>query len=585
MRQGGTLKQYRWKLRPAVDEAGPQSLTQSLGVSPIVAQLLCQRGFGEIDSARAFLEPRMSSLHDPAALHDCERAAKEVVQAIEASRPIVIYGDYDVDGITAASILWHMVRACGGNITTYVPHRIDEGYGLNCEALRQLASDFDHPLVISVDCGVTALEPARTARDLAMDLIITDHHHLDDAGLPDVDWLVHPGHPQGKYPFKELCGAGVAFKLAWQIAREKCGSERVSDSLRALLLDLISLAALGTIADIVPLVDENRVIARHGLGQIKRTTNVGLNALIDASRLREERVDSYHVGFVLGPRLNACGRMGHAREAVELLTLADSQRAMEIATMLTRENDRRRRVEKDIFKQAEACVIEQGFDQPDCRAIVLGGEQWHPGVIGIVASRLVDRFARPVVLLNLENGCAQGSARSVPGVSIYEALSQAHELFDSFGGHEMAAGMKLASSKVDLLRERVVSYVNEQLSPDDLSTTLEVDAEVALDDLPVRVFEEIDQLAPFGRANELPLLCVRGARLPRPAEVVGQQGRHLRLPLSQGRRVMTAIAFGMGEHREMLPAGCGVDVVFQPKLGSYRGRPQAELHVKDIRRR
>ncbi|MFW5682181.1 MAG: single-stranded-DNA-specific exonuclease RecJ, partial [Phycisphaeraceae bacterium] len=380
----------------SANEAG--RLARDLGVPVIVARLLMRRGYGDAAAARAFLQPSMQDLHDPALLPGAERAAARMARAVVEGQPIVIYGDYDVDGVTASAILWHTLRAAGAKVACYVPHRVEEGYGLHVEAIAAIAS-YDAcpqlredgaspagpPLIVSVDCGITGVAPAERARELGIDLIISDHHEFDPESLPAAHTLVHPrlpaaGDSQGDrasgttaYPFGELCGAGVAFKLAWQFARAYTGETgRLPEAFRRTLMDVLPLAALGTVADVVPLVGENRAIVVHGLGRIKRTPIRGLAALIEAAGLAGETIDAYHVGFVLGPRLNACGRMGHAREAVELLTVADAQRSSELARELTAANEERQAVERAILSEAEAMLQEAGDLSPDRRAIVLG---------------------------------------------------------------------------------------------------------------------------------------------------------------------------------------------------------------------
>lgn len=582
----------RWRFDRVVDVSGLgcSTLAAQAKLPPLVAALLEKRGFTDPASAHTFLEPRLGHLHDPRLLPGAARAAGRLAQAVRDGQPIVVYGDYDVDGVTASAILWHVLRLAGARVDIYVPHRVEEGYGLNSRAIEQLAQG--RPVIVSVDCGITACGPARAAKEAGVDLIITDHHEFDEAGLglPDAHTLVHPRLPGSAYPFGQLCGAAVAFKVAWEFARQHCGSDRLPDPFRDLLLDLLSYVALGTVADVVPLVDESRVMAVYGLGQIKRTGFVGLNALIDASNLREEKIGAYHVGFVLGPRLNACGRMGHAQEAVRLLTTGDPGEAAKIAAFLTRENERRRSVERGIFEQAMRMVVENGYDQPDQRAIVLGHEDWHPGVIGIVASRLVEAFARPVVMLHYPTNSedeaevtAQGSARSVAGVSIYDAIAHCQEMLSSFGGHAMAAGLKVPVSRVDQFRRRLVGWVNDRLAPEDLVGTLEIDTVCRLGDLSLGLFEQIDRLAPFGRANPSPVLCVRGVINDQPARRIGAGGKHLRLMLRQDRRLMSAVGFGMGDLAERLPVGTEIDVVFEPKVSTWQGRRQAEIHVKDLR--
>lgn len=576
----------RWRFATRTDwatDADVRRLAQQLKVDPLLAMLLQQRNITDPGAATQFMRPRMTDLHDPTLLPGIDQAAKRILTAVRDQQPIVIYGDYDVDGITASAILFHLLTAIGASASTYVPHRIDEGYGLNADALRQIASTDPIPLIISVDCGITAVEPAAAARDAGADLIITDHHEFDAAALPDAAALVHPRLPGSTYPFDHLCGAGVAFKLAWHIARLHCGSDRVSDELRGLLVDLMSLAALGTIADVVPLVDENRAITACGLGAIKKTRFAGLNALIDASRLRDEKISAYHVGFVLGPRLNACGRMGHARDAVQLLTDAEGPEAARIAGFLTQENDRRRQTERDIFDEAKQMVIDRGYDSPDQRAIVLASEGWHAGVVGIVASRLVEAFCRPVVMLSITDGEAHGSARSVDEVSIHDALSNCASHLNTFGGHAMAAGMRLDADKVDGFRAALIEQVNAVLGEDALTPVVHIDAACEITDVSLELTQQIDRLSPFGRENPTPVLAIQRVRLARPAHRVGSGGTHLKFTVTDGKTYLDAIAFGFGDMATELAMGVDIDVAFEPKINEWQGRRTAQMVVKDVR--
>jgi single-stranded-DNA-specific exonuclease len=587
MLEAGMLKRWRLRQGGAWSDAAVRDFARLLGVHPVVARLLAERGIIDPVDAEAFLKPRMAALHDPALMPGIVRAAQRVQQAIADGQPIVIYGDYDVDGVTASSILYHTLTQAGANVSTYVPHRIEEGYGLNCDAIAQLCvpGEQGKPLIISVDCGITAVEPAQVAKAAGVDLIITDHHEFNADALPDAYALVHPRLPNSDttYPFGDLCGAGVAFKLAWQIAKVHCGSERVSDAFRDLLLDLLSLAALGTVADVVPLIGENRIITTYGLGQIKRTRFEGLNALIDAARLREEKVDSYHVGFVLGPRLNACGRMGHAKEAVHLLTKARGIEATTIAQQLTGVNDDRRATERRIFDEAREMVVAQGWDSPDRRAIVVGHEGWHQGVVGIVASRLVEAFGRPAIVLNVDNGHAHGSARSIDGFSIHEALAACSEHLTTFGGHDMAAGMRLESTRIDSLRDAIVAFANERITTADLTPIIEVDMECDLAAVDVPVVRQLDRLAPFGRSNPAPVLCVRNVRLSRQPQRMGGNGKHLSLMLEQQGQVRRAIMWQQGDMADELAVGQMLDVVFEAKVSTWQNNPRAEMHLLDVK--
>ncbi len=598
MQEAGT--RYRWQVADDVKGHADRlagELVRSLGVSPLAAKVLALRladthePAQALDAARRFLDPKLTDLHDPAMLPGACEAAKRLVQAVQDKQPIVIYGDYDVDGVTAAAVLWHTLRLAGADVHTYIPHRLDEGYGLNADAIASIINDASaKPLIISVDCGITAVGPAQTAKQLGVDLVITDHHQFDPADLPDAHTLVHPSipitnhqSPTTAYPCPDLCGAGVAFKVAWQFARTFCGSDRLPDDYRKLMVELLSLVALGTVADVVPLTGENRVLTAFGLGRIKQARFAGLSALIDVSKLRDEKIDAYHIGFVLGPRLNACGRMGHARDALELLTTAQGARATELARFLTDENDKRRATERRITEQAKQIIEDRGYAAPDRRVIVVGAEGWHPGVVGIVASRLVDTYHRPAIVLGFNDGVAQGSARSVDGVSIHDALSACSRFMRKFGGHAMAAGLTLAVEHVDAFREALVGEVNALFAEDGLTRRIHVDAEVSPGDCTLEVFDQLAKLAPFGRGNTTPRLLLRGAVLDRPAQRMGTSGKHLSMSFNHNGRSIRAVAFGQGDHAPQLPAGAATDLLFEPKVNTWQGVRRPELHITDFK--
>ena len=590
MNQAGTL--FRWRdraLPDGTDETTIADLARTLNVPVTIAKLLVQRGFAEASRALAFLQPKMVDLHDPALMPGMIAAADRLARAVKEKQRIVVYGDYDVDGITGSAILYHMLSLAGAEVECYVPHRIDEGYGLNSDAIRKLVEQDPSrpPLIISVDCGITGVESASVAKSMGIDLIITDHHEFDPANLPDAYALVHPRLPSDKpaYPFDMLCGAGVAFKVAWQFARALNGTEKLPPTYRELLIDLMAFASLGTISDIVPLVGENRVITMFGLQRIKKTRFAGLNALIDASSLRDEKIDSYGVGFKLGPRLNASGRMDHAAKAVELFTTADLARSHELAAFLTAENTKRRAVEKQIFEEARAMVLERGYDNVNSRAIVVGKEEWHQGVIGIVASRLVEAFCRPAVVFRFDpdSGDAHGSARSVDGVSIHEALCECSSFLDRFGGHAMAAGMHMKTDRIDAFRSALVEAVNARLAPEDLASTLTIDIETKLGDLTCELVRQVEKLAPFGRDNPTPKFRVLDVEVARPAVRMGGSGAHLQLTLKQGTAIIRAIGWGMGDHAAKLVPGVRLDMAFEPNINTWQGVSKVELVITDFR--
>ncbi len=562
-----------WKQRAAV--AVPAG-------RPLLERLLACRGLTDAAAVRAFVEPSLRDLHDPSLIPDLDRAAERILSALRSGEPLVIYGDYDVDGVTATAILFHTLRliAPDAPVSTYVPHRLEEGYGLSTAAIEQLAAQGAR-VIVSVDCGVTAFEPAAAARRTGVDLIITDHHNMDGDSLPAAFAVVHPRCPGSAYPFGELSGAGVAYKLAWRLATLYCGDHRVTAEFRTLLVELLAFAALGAIADIVPLVGENRIIARHGLVRVKHSPNAGLRALVEASGLAGDDIDSDHVGFALGPRLNACGRMGHAREAVELFTTATPVQAAMIAANLCKLNDQRRATEYRIADHAAAMAESAGMTGPDCRAIVLAHADWHAGVIGIVCSRLVDRFHRPTILLQLKDGQAHGSGRSIDGFSLHAALSRCSEHLLSFGGHDMAAGMRLDEGRMAAFTEAFTAQANAGLEPDQLVATVSYDCEASLAELTPETVGKIEMLSPFGMGNPRPRLCLSRVRIDRRPDTFGAHGKHLALMLRQGDRWVRTVAWNWGERRDEVAVGSEIDAIVSPRISSYNG--SVEPVLEDLR--
>lgn len=556
-----------------------EEAARRLGKPPLIAQLLYNRGIDDPGTARAFLNPELKLLHPPEALPGATAAAEIIARAVRDRRRIVIYGDYDVDGTTGTAILWHVLKLADADVSYYIPHRLEEGYGLNGDALRQL-HDEGAGLVITVDCGITAVEEARLARELGLPLIITDHH-APGAELPEADALVHPGVDPG-YPNRDLCGAGVAFKLAWAIAQKVCQSDRVTPAFREFLVSAVGLVALGTIADVVPLVDENRILARFGLSGLRESQMPGLQALIDSARLSDQKINSEHVGFWLAPRLNAAGRMGHARLAAELLTHADATRAREIALYLEEQNRGRQSVERRILKEAMEQIEAQDLASDAHRAIVLAADGWHAGVIGIVAARIVDRWHRPTVMIALENGEGQGSARSIPHFALHEALAECSEHLDAHGGHAMAAGLRIQREKVPAFTEAFVGRANQNLTGKDLLPTLRLDAEVTLGELTEPLVQEIERMAPFGMGNPKPRFASSWLELDREPRVVGKNGGHLQFSLTDGRISRKAIAFGKADLLQPLVDHRRCRVAFEPILNTFNGRTSVELRVRDM---
>lgn len=596
---------HRWLVPSDPGPAEAWTPPRQEALDPLAARVLWARGLREEEPLRLFLDPRMTGLHEPDLLAGCSRAADRLLSAARAGERIVIYGDYDVDGVCAASILFHMLRALAPacDVRTYVPHRLDEGYGLHAEAITQLASEGAR-VIVSVDCGVTAFDAARAAHDAGIDLIITDHHslarapsepeaqardepraHARGSPVPDAFAVIHPriAGERGAYPFPDLCGAGVAFKLAWRIATLAEGNAKLTETIRMVLLDALALAALGTVADVVPLVGENRIIARHGLRRIRHTGLIGLRALIEASGLEGESIDEERVGFILGPRLNACGRMGHARDAMEMLTTAPPDRAREIARMLARLNDERRRTERQILDEAIDQAEQVGMTRDDRRAIVLAGDTWHAGVVGIVCSRMIERFHRPTILLQRTEGECQGSGRSIDGFNLHEALASCAPMLRRFGGHDMAAGLALDADRLPEFVEAFTEHANERLRVEDLTPPLRVDCAATLEELTERAVSQLGGLGPFGRGNPPPSLLLCGVEVARPPQPMGARGAHLSVFVRRGSREMRLVGWGWGDRVGALRAGSRIDAVIEPKVNRWNGSVRVEGELRDAR--
>ncbi|MAT82199.1 MAG: single-stranded-DNA-specific exonuclease RecJ [Phycisphaerae bacterium] len=539
-------------------------------------RILQARGLTDPEAIEAFLSPDLHEVTEPAPLAGIEEAARILADSLEAHRPIVIYGDYDVDGITATSILWHVMKTIDPEapVSSYVPHRLEEGYGLNPEAIRSLAEDGART-IISVDCGITAVEEAALARELGLELIITDHHRArDDGRLPDAAAIVHPGLPGQEHDFPELAGAGVAWKVALHLARHVSGSSDVGASLRNILMDGLCLAAMGTIADVMPLYGENRVIAHYGLRHMEGCRNTGVQSLLDVSGTGSGKQDAQVVGFRMGPRLNAAGRMGHARDAIELFTTADGPRADELARTLSSLNRKRQEVERSILEQAKEMAVEQGMTEPGRHAIVLRHPDWHPGVVGIVCSRLVELYGRPTILMQDDGGQCRGSARSINGYSIHGALAHCEEHIVTYGGHDMAAGMTVESNCFDDFAEAIISHASEHIAPQDLMPELKIDTEIMRLEITNSAIMQLTELRPFGRGNPAPRVLLRDMTIIH-AVPFGKTSDHLKLKLKDEAGAappLEAIWWGQAERCDALRSR-QVNVVGKLEIDDYSRRP------------
>ncbi|MEX0819915.1 MAG: single-stranded-DNA-specific exonuclease RecJ [Pirellulaceae bacterium] len=573
----------RWRIYPH-DAGRIELLERQAGVSPIVAQLLLSRGMGETEAVQRFLDPRMSELRDPELLPGVPNAADRIFAAMQASRRIVIYGDYDADGMTATAILYRCLQLLGADVGYYVPNRLEEGYGLNDEALRKLA-DRGASLVISVDCGIASVAEARTAREIGLELIITDHHQFADE-LPDAAAIVHPRLPGSNYPFAGLCGAGVAFKLAWALCCRASESKRVSERMRSFLLTAIGIAAIGTVADVVPLVDENRILVHFGLNSLQSQPTIGLKALLRVTKLlAKPALTSEDIAFSLAPRLNAAGRLGQAQLGVELLTTDSVERADALADYIHELNSSRDSLERSVYLAANKQIKEQ-FDPSD-PAFVLAGRGWHAGVIGIVAGRLAEKFHRPVVLLTIDElgiKPATGSARSASGLDLHAAFAHCSEYLLAHGGHAAAAGLKVEEANIDGFRTAFCELVEGEVAVQDRVPEVRIDAEAALSQLTLQTVQQLERMAPFGESNPRPVLCATGVELADAPRHLGNGERHISVKVKQHNVALRAVGFGKGDWYEELTTLAGpIDIAYRPVINEFRGRRNVEMHLVDWR--
>jgi single-stranded-DNA-specific exonuclease len=573
-----------WRLHPH-DQGRIAALAQATLISPIVAQLLICRGLDQVQQVRDFLDTKLSQLRDPGELPGASAAAQRIHAAVQARQRIIVYGDYDVDGITGTSLLLQCLRMLGADVGYYIPHRLDEGYGLNHEAIRTLATH-GAKQIITVDCGISSVDEALTVKELGVELIITDHHSLA-ASLPEAAAIVHPQLPGHAYPFAGLSGSGVALKVAWALCQQASGAKKVGERMKNFLMSAVGLAALGTVADAVPLVDENRVLVQYGLRSMKDMPSLGLATLMRITEVdRKAALDCDDLGFMLAPRLNAAGRLGQAQLAVELLTTDDAERATALAEYINELNSSRQSLERSIYLAANKQATED-FDAEQDAALVLADHDWHQGVIGIVAGRLAEKFHRPVILIALDKLGVKpgvGSARSVPGFNLHEALSACGHHLLSHGGHAAAAGLRIEESKLEDFRADFCEHAASEIPHAERIAELWIDAEAPLSLLTLETVLQIERLAPFGQANRRPLFCATGVTLDETPKKIGGGQRHLSLKLSQHGVGLRAIAFGGADWYEDLCQHEGsLDIVFRPMINHFRGRRSVELQITDWR--
>ncbi|WP_339323906.1 single-stranded-DNA-specific exonuclease RecJ [Paenibacillus sp. FSL W8-0194] len=559
---------YSWQT-PSGHEETARTLAKQLSVSPLTASLLASRGITSLDDAEMFLGGSLDALHDPYLLLGMDKAVPRIRQAVEQGEHILIYGDYDADGVSSTSLMIFFMRHLKASFDIYIPHRSNEGYGLHNHAL-----DWAHQqgvsLIITVDTGISAVEQIAYANALGIDVIVTDHHEAPEV-LPEAYALINPKQPGCPYPFKGLAGVGVAYKLAQAILGEPP-------------VEWTEIVAIGTIADLMPLTGENRILVSRGLESMRRTSFPGIRALMEVSGIAMGSVTATNVAFGMAPRINASGRLDHAGSAVALLTSDDADEAQRLSHALDDLNKERQQVVESIVEEALGQLQHKCTDGSVPDVIVLAGEGWNVGVVGIVASKILERYYRPVIILGIdpETGMCKGSARSIPGLDIYEALTSCKELMDHYGGHPSAAGMSLHKDQLQAFEEALNRFAAAAMTEEDYIPVTAADGEWKLSDVPLDVIDEMEMLAPFGMANPVPKLIFRGTRLVETRKM-GKDGKHLKLVVRQDGARMEAVAFGRGDLADVLEEGMTLDILAEVSVNEWNGSRKPQLMLQDMR--
>ena len=562
------------------DPATQVRLAAELSLSPLLCQVLINRGITDATSARTFLTPSLHDLHDPYQILGMDAAVRRITAAVQQGEPMAVYGDYDVDGVTAVALLMTFFEELGLRVASYIPEREGEGYGLNAEAMRHLARQGTR-LLITVDCGSTAVAEVALARGLGIDTIITDHHQPPET-LPAALAVLNPHQPGCGYPNKHLCGVGLVFKLLTALR----ASMRQIGVLRERLPNLkrhLDLVALGTIADVTPIRGENRVIVHYGLQELTHTLKPGLQALRQVSGRQGKAANVGEVGFQLAPRLNASGRLGSAAQSLELLMARDREEAQRLAGLLDAVNQQRRTLQRDVEQMVHERIGQHYGGTPPA-AIVLADADWHLGVVGIVAARIAETYHRPAFLLQINGDTARGSGRSIPAFDLYNGLQHCAEWLRQFGGHRYAAGLTMAAEHLPALQEAFIRYADDRLAPDDMQPVVRLDAVVLLADITEKLVNELTALAPQGSGNPAPVFAAYGVRRASPIRRLGQEGQHARFRVEQDDVSREAIAFQQGDHVAEVAAGGGeFDIAFTPVINTWRDRRTLELQLRDLR--
>lgn len=550
-----------------VEEDKVEQLSRKYNISKLVAKILVNKNIISDKDVNIFLNPSRHDFYDPFLMPDMGKAVDRILQAINNKEKIVIFGDYDVDGITSTTVLKRFLLERGVDVSQYIPNRLFEGYGLNKDAIKDI-SDKDYKLMITVDCGISAIEEVEYANSLGMETIITDHHEPGDI-LPNALAVVDAKRKDNTYPFNQLAGVGVAFKLIQAISISLKLEEKE-------YLKYLDLVCVGTISDIVPLIDENRTIAKLGLKLVQVTKNIGLKTLIDASGYN--KIDSTTISFGISPRINACGRMGHADDALKLFLTEDIQEAKQIAQKLNEYNRERQEIEKRIFDEA----IEQiQNNKAEKDVIVLGSENWHHGVIGIVSSKITEMYFKPSILICFEEETGKGSGRSIPGFDLYEALSKCNKHITRFGGHSMAIGITIEKQQFENFKKDFEEYAHN-CNISDIIPIISIDEAISLKEISIRDVAELKLLEPYGEANKMPLFLCKNLKIQSIRAL--SEGKHLKLSLKDDNYWLDAIGFNLGYLSEDFKIGDKVDIVGTLEINQYKGRENIQVNLKDIRK-
>ena len=561
----------RWKIKqPSQDQV--TSLKKEFNTSEIIAKVLANRGIESLKSSHNFFNPSNDQLHDPFIMKNMDIAVDRISKNIQNQKPILIFGDYDVDGTTGASLLYLGLKDHNAIVEYYIPHREKEGYGLSTGGI-DYAQSIGADLLITCDCGINAFKPVDDAADQGIDVIITDHH-IPDKKLPNAYAVLNPKQKGCEYPFKGLCGCGVAFKLISALSEQ-------SEIEQNLGLNYLDLVALATSADMVPILDENRVLVHCGLDQLEESNSPGIHQLLVQTGLVGESLNVGKLVFGLAPKINAAGRMGDANRTVELLTTSDKNRAEELASILVRENKRRQLIQEDIVNDAIRQVYAQ-VDLENSKVVIVGSKGWHPGVIGIVASRIKDEFSRPAIVIAFdEDGIGKGSARSIPKLDLYDALAYASKFLEGFGGHPMAAGLTVLEDRFENFKSLFLRNVNKILSDDDLIPVISIDGEMELKDINPRFMRFMEKLGPFGPGNMRPKFMSRNLQVSGQPRLMGK-GEHIRFIVSQNGRNYPAVGFKLSSHYEDLIRGVPIDLAYVVEVNEWQGQSNIQLNVRDI---